>query len=221
MTLDSSLPKLFVPQGLNGIQTRGTDGGYHTADQPYGTEDKRGHDQSARSNHQADVAGFGVLRYGAVEGEPSDRKRNSVRQNDSQRAADESNGEGFGQELKKDMPPPRAQRLFHSNLTGSLGYRDQHDVHEADPADAQRKRTDEAQQNREAERNEFELVNLFHEVKHHHGAAISRVELVLDGHHSAHRALQALVSSGLVVEPDGVEVLRILEVADGGEGDVD
>src|SRR5712671_4857409 len=119
------------------------------------------------------------------------------------------------------MPPPRAQRLFHSNLTGSLGYRDQHDVHEADPADAQRKRTDEAQQNREAECNEFELLDLFHEVKYHHGAAISRVELVLDGHHSAHGTFQAFISSGLVVEPDGIQVLRILNVTDGGERDVD
>ena len=68
------IPKLFVAQGLNGIQTRGTDGGHHAADQPDGTEDERGHDQSTGSNDQADVAGFGVLRYGAVQREPSDGK---------------------------------------------------------------------------------------------------------------------------------------------------
>ncbi len=59
-------PKLFVSQSLNGIQARGTDGGHHTAYQPYCSKDKRGHDQSARSNDQADVAGFRVLRHSAV-----------------------------------------------------------------------------------------------------------------------------------------------------------
>src|SRR5205807_3193490 len=42
--LESGLAtKLFVPQSLNGVQARGTDGRYHAADQPYGTEDNRGH----------------------------------------------------------------------------------------------------------------------------------------------------------------------------------
>jgi hypothetical protein len=47
VTLTFGAPKLFVPQSLDGVQTRGTDGGYHPAHQPYGNEDKRGHDQSA------------------------------------------------------------------------------------------------------------------------------------------------------------------------------
>ena len=64
-------------------------------------------------------------------------------------------------------------------------------------------------------------MDLVHEVKHHHRPAVCRAELVLDGQHSAHRPFQAFVRRGLVVEPDGVEVLRILKVAHGGEGDVD
>lgn len=39
VTLIFGAPKLFVSQSLNGVQTRGTDGGHHTADQPYGSED--------------------------------------------------------------------------------------------------------------------------------------------------------------------------------------
>src|SRR4030095_15907122 len=64
-------------------------------------------------------------------------------------------------------------------------------------------------------------MDLFHEVKHENGAAVSRVELVIDGHYPAHSLFQALVRSRLIVEPDGVEVARILKVAHGGEGDVD
>ena len=65
--LESGLAtKLFVPQSLNGVQARGTDGRYHAADQSYGTEDNRCHDQRAGSNDQADIARFRVLRHGAV-----------------------------------------------------------------------------------------------------------------------------------------------------------
>src|SRR5678815_1905646 len=63
-------------------------------------------------------------------------------------------------------------------------------------------------------------MDLFHEVKHENGAAVIRVELVIDGHHPAHGLFQAFVRSGLIVEPDGVEVARILKVAHGAEGDV-
>jgi hypothetical protein len=106
---------LFVPQGLNGIKTRGPDGGHHAADEPYRTEDERGHDQSTRSNNQADIATLRVLRYRAVQSKPSDRERDPVGKDDSQSAAREGDGERLRQELKQDVPPTRAQRLFDSN----------------------------------------------------------------------------------------------------------
>ena len=70
-------------------------------------------------------------------------------------------------------------------------------------------------------RNHFELVDLFHEVKHVHGSPVSRVELVFDGHHGAHGVFQIFVRRCLIAEPDGVEVVRIFNVAQGGEGDVE
>src|SRR3984885_123578 len=48
MRVESVSPsRLFVPQSLNGIKTRGPDGWYHSAHQPNGSEDQCGHDQSA------------------------------------------------------------------------------------------------------------------------------------------------------------------------------
>ena len=102
----------------------------------------------------------------------SNRKRDHVGQHDSQRSADESNGESFGEELQQNVSAARAQRLFHSDLSRPLRHRDQHDVHQADAANAQRQRADEAQQNFQADGDDFELVNLFHEVKYAHRAAI-------------------------------------------------
>jgi len=63
---EPELPRLFVPQSLDGVQTRGPDGGHHAAHQPHGRQDQRGHDQSARINDQAYVAGFRVFCHGAV-----------------------------------------------------------------------------------------------------------------------------------------------------------
>ena len=38
----------------------------------------------------------------------------------------------------------RAQRFLHADLARALGHRDQHDVHQANAADPQRERADEA-----------------------------------------------------------------------------
>ena len=43
----------------------------------------------------------------------------------------------------------RAQGLFDADFAGALLHRDQHDVHQADAADAERERADEGQQNLE------------------------------------------------------------------------
>src|SRR5580704_10532641 len=91
---------LFVSQGLNGIETRGPDGWHHAADEAYGTEDERGHDQSTGRNDEADIARFCVLRHRAIQGKPSDGERDPVGKDDSQSAAHEGDGKRFGQELK-------------------------------------------------------------------------------------------------------------------------
>ena len=78
-----------------------------------------------------------------------------------------------------------------------------------------------AEQNLQAESDDLELVDLLHQIKDKQGAAVGGIELVLRGHDVAHRLLDPFIVVGLVIEPDGIEVVSVLEVAHGGEGDVD
>src|ERR1700720_1391356 len=63
-------------------------------------------------------------------------------------------------------------------------------------------------------------MNLLHEVKDKQSAAVGGVEFVLRGKNSVHGARYPFVIVGLVNEPDGVEVMSVLEVAHGGEGNI-
>ncbi len=62
-------------------------------------------------------------------------------------ASGEGDGQGFRQKLKEDVALVRAQGLFDADFAGALLHRDQHDVHQADAADAQGQRSDEGEQN--------------------------------------------------------------------------
>src|SRR4029077_5081008 len=159
--------------------------------------------------------------HGTVERKPADRKRDRVCQDDSQRAADESNSESFRQELKQNVSAPRPECFLHPDLASALGHRDQHDVHQTDAADAEGKGADEAKQNLQADGDDFELVNLFHQIKHAHGTAVGLTELVLGGQDGACRLFESCVLWSFVVEPDGIEVVSVLQVTHGGERDVD
>ncbi len=64
-------------------------------------------------------------------------------------------------------------------------------------------------------------MNLLHQIKEHEGSAIGGIELVLCSHDVAHRLLDPFIVVGLVIEPDGVEVVGVLEVTHGREGHVD
>src|ERR1035437_7924269 len=211
---------LFVSQGFDRIEARSAEGRNHAADQAHGAENERGRDQRPRSDDQADVAGFPVFGKGAVQGEPSHRKRDRVGQYHSQHPADEGNGQSFGEELQQDVPPLRAQGFLHANLTRALRDRNQHDIHQADAADAECKRADETHQDLQPERNDFELMDLSHQVEHFHSLPVRLVELVLCRQDGADRLFQALVLRRLVGEPDGVQVMCILQLAHSAERDV-
>jgi hypothetical protein len=63
--------------------------------------------------------------------------------------------------------------------------------------------------------------SLLHKIKDKQCAAVGGIEFVLRGQDVAHGLLDPFIVVGFVVEPDGVEVVGVLEVAHGGEGDVD
>src|SRR5664279_2933967 len=212
---------LFVAERFDGVEAGGADRGHHTADQSDGSEDEDGDDEGNGVDHEADVAGFGVFGHGAVKCKSAYGESDYVRQDNAEQSADEGDGESFGQKLEEDVPPSRPQRLLHSDFSGALGDGDEHDVHQADAADAQREGADESEQNLETESDDLELVDLLHEIEHHECAAVGGIESVLRGHGVAHGLLNPCIVVGLVIEPDGVEVVSVLEVTHGGEGDVD
>ena len=159
--------------------------------------------------------------HGAVKREPADGKGNDISQDDAEDPADESDGERLGQKLEEDVAAARAERFLHSDFAGALGDGDEHDVHQADATDAQSEGADEGEQDLEADGDDLELVNLLHKIKDKQGAAVRGIELVLRAHDVAHGLLDPFIVVGLVVEPDGVEVVGVLEVTHGGEGNVD
>jgi hypothetical protein len=69
--------------------------------------------------------------------------------------------------------------------------------------------------------NDFELMDLRHDIENHDGLAVRLVELMFRRQDGADRLLQALVLRSLVGEPDGVKVMGTLQIAHGVEGDVD
>ena len=93
---------------------------------------------------EADVARFGVFGHGAVERKSADGEGNDVGQDDAEESADEGDGERLGQKLEEDVAAARAQRFLDADFAGALGDGDEHDVHQADAADAQREGADES-----------------------------------------------------------------------------
>ena len=62
---------------------------------------------------------------------------------------DQAQHERFDQELEQDIESGGAERLAHADLARPLGYRHQHDVHDADAAHQQAHGRDAREQVRE------------------------------------------------------------------------
>ena len=212
---------LLVAQGFDWIQAGGAEGWNHAADQSDGAENERGHNQRSGSDDQPNVARLAVFREGAVQRDPADGKRDSVGQDHSQHAADEGDGQSFGKELHQDVAPLRAQRLLHADLAGSLSDRNQHDIHQPDAADSQRKRANESHQDLQSHGDDFELVHLRHQVEYSHRLVSVWLNLCCIARIVRTDCSSCSYSRSLIGEPDRVQVVRIFQIAHGGEGNVD
>src|ERR1700690_4399543 len=212
---------LFVAEGFDRVETGGANSRDHAADESDGSENEHGNEQGDGVDHEADVAGLGVFGHGAVERKSADGEGNDIRQEDAEESANEGDSESFGQKLEEDVSAPCAERFLYADFARALGDRDEHDVHQADAADAESQGADEAEQDLEANGDDLELVDLHHKIKDHEGAAVGGIELVLRGHDVAHGLLDPFIVIGFVIEEDGIEVVSVLEVAHGGERDVD
>src|ERR1700691_1816880 len=211
---------LFVAKRFDWVEARGADSRNHAADQSDSAENDDSDDQGEGINHKPDIAAFGVLGHSAVEREPADQEGDGVSEDDTEESSNESDGERFSQKLEEDMASPRAERLLHADFASALRDRDEHDVHQADAADAKSKGADEGQQNLEADGDDLKLVDLHHEVRDIQGAPVGGIESVLRSQDIAHGLFDAQVVVGFVIEPNGVEVVSVFKITHGGEGDI-
>ncbi len=166
------------------------------------------------------VRGLRVLGEGAVKGYPPNHGGDEIGEGDAAYSADGGDGHGFGQELEQDVFAARAQRLLHADLAGALLHGDQHDVHETDAGDAEGERSHQREQHLQGERENFELMQLRHEIRDVYGVVVRGAEMVGRGQGLAQALLRQFIVAG-VTEPDSVQVGRVLDVAHGAEGDID
>ena len=82
----------------------------------------------------------------------------SNRHQHSDQAGSEGEDQGLDQKLKGDVAIARAQRLAQSHFLGALGHADQHDVHHADAADAERQHADESEDQPQSDSELFEYL---------------------------------------------------------------
>src|ERR1039458_1475651 len=212
---------LLVAQRFDWVEPRRFDGGKHSAYQAHQGQDNSGDEDDLGIDNQPDIGGFGILGNRTVEGEAAHANGNRISHGDAGNAAGKGDRQSFGQELKQDVATPAAEGLFHADLAGALGHRYQHDVHQADAANAQGQRPDEGQQDLQARGDDLELLQLLHHVEDEYGALVIGLEVVLLGEDGAHLVFYQFVFVALVIVPDAIQVVRVLKIAHGAERDVD
>src|SRR5664279_4643241 len=212
---------LLVAQRFDRVEPGGFDGRQHSAHQAHQGQNDGGNEDDLGIDNEPDIGRFGIHGNRAVEGEAAHANRNRIGDGDARNAAGKGDRQGFGQKLKEDVAPTATEGLFHADLSGALGDRYQHDIHQSDAADAQRQRADESQQYLQARGDDLELLQLPHHIEDEHGALVVVLEVVLLGENCAHLVLHQFVLIAFVVEPDAVQIVRVFEIAHGAEGDID
>src|SRR5207302_7916580 len=113
------------------------------------------------------------------------------------------------------------QRLLHPDLTGSLGYAHQHDVHEPHAANPKSQSSNKGKHHLQRHRNDAELRKLLHHAENEESPLVIDTEIVLCCQRIANRLLDRSIVVAEKIQPDHVDVVRTAEVAHGGKGDVD
>src|SRR5208282_525594 len=103
------------------------------------------------------------------------------------------------------------QRFFHPNLTGALGYGNEHDIHQADAANAESNGADESQQNLQSQEDDAKLRQLCLHVEDTDCPVIAGLEVVGDGQRVADRFSQVCIVQSLGVQPDTTDVVNVLQ----------
>src|SRR3990172_6233886 len=119
---------LLVPQGFDGIEARGADGGVEAEEDPHRHREEEADQHVQRGHHHR------LLDEGAHGGGGADAEA------EAQKAAHDRHHDALHHELGQDVETGRPQRLARSHLTDPLVEGGEEDVHDHDPAHEQRDR---------------------------------------------------------------------------------
>src|SRR5713226_1571121 len=167
-----------------------------------------------------DIAFAGIFLEGAPQGQRTHAPGNQIRQHYPKQPAQRGDHQGLSEKLEQDVPAVGTQGLFHANLAGALGYRDKHDVHQPDAADAKREQTDEAKQNLDPGADHLQIEQVVEDVEDKNCPLVLGIKTVMEGHRVAHRRYD-LCMIALVLHHNGIQVIGLGQVAHGAEGNVD
>src|SRR6266571_9236503 len=134
------------------------------------------------------VARFSVLGHDAVNRNSPDDPGDDVSHDDAEQPAGKGDGHGFSQELREDVAAARAERFFHADFAGALSDGNQHYIHQANAADAERERSDQSEQHLQGHGNDLPVVEVLHSVPDKHGARVLAVEAVRRAQHATDAA---------------------------------
>src|SRR3954471_9632356 len=128
------VPGLFVSEGYDGIEPRGA------SSRPQPEEEADGGAEPKRQRN----------RGGRDQGVPLHDLRQCDRgadaEQDTQHSSQQAEGQRFDQELHQDIHPGGAESFTNADLTGALGDRDQHDIHDPDAAHQEADRSNAGEQ---------------------------------------------------------------------------
>src|SRR5215471_11848284 len=167
-----------------------------------------------------DIAFAGVVFERAPQSERTDRPGNQVSEHDSEQSTQSRDHQRFSKELEQNVPAMRAKSFLDADLARALRDRHQHDIHQSDATDAKREQADEAKQNLDSRRDHLQVHQVGEDVEDKDGATILGTEFVVKSHRLANR-VHDLGMIALVLHDDGVQVIRVHQIAHRAVGNID
>src|SRR5579863_4570551 len=143
--LAAALQKLFVAQGLNGLQARGL---------VRRQIPKKEAGRTGDAKRQQDA--HGRYRHAKISREPRlNHHRNCHADENPQDRAAAADQKRLEQELIQNLTPRCSNGLANSDFPSALLHRDEHDVHDSNTADDQRDKREDEQNDRQSQGNLF------------------------------------------------------------------
>ena len=135
------------------------------------------------------------------------QRANTDPNHQSQAAADEREHRRFGKKLTQNIAPGGAHRLANTDLPGTLRYRNQHDIHDADSAQAQSDDGHAAEKQGDEIKDTRQYFRAVHGVPYEQGIFVRSLEMMHAAERSPHLQYRIIVRFRIAyLEHDVIEV---------------